>query len=427
MANPRLASVAYGASTTCIPRMPTDDHEFRPSDNLPATTGSATLQEYRRVLYCDSVRVRRRCWSRIRVILHYRLTRTPAYPQRRQSFLLRYPTTATNRNRARSRWTYYHFLGLDVEKSASRTTDPGGARRHGTIRRCTTPPAPYATACSIRSQARIQNYGDEGLYRDQWGGLDSLDEFYKHNDIAVARTSIEVNAARDDPHIVTLGAWLRGGKERLRLTPRFDPPPTEDSEIWWHPGIDHVRLLNSAGGVVQHVELQDLDGESAEGLCGPDEQATDYYLAWSCPQEVLLEVPESGTYSVEVVLWFDHQHENVADQRRLLDVSLGGYVEGDTWYRDMRPPGFAGELVPDADTGLPWLAERIVEDERFAEAAVKFWWPAVMGGGRRGASVGRWRHRASKAACLRPTRSPRRSNDWRGVSAAGLAEAYRTT
>ena len=38
-------------------------------------------------------------------------------------FLQRYPTTATNRNRARSRWTYYHFLGLDVEKSASRTTD----------------------------------------------------------------------------------------------------------------------------------------------------------------------------------------------------------------------------------------------------------------------------------------------------------------
>ncbi|MDE0206996.1 MAG: hypothetical protein OXP66_13340, partial [Candidatus Tectomicrobia bacterium] len=40
------------------------------------------------------------------------------------AFLNRYPTTATNRNRARARWTYYHFLGYDVEKSASRTTDP---------------------------------------------------------------------------------------------------------------------------------------------------------------------------------------------------------------------------------------------------------------------------------------------------------------
>ncbi|MEL0161174.1 MAG: hypothetical protein VXA48_19740, partial [Deltaproteobacteria bacterium] len=40
------------------------------------------------------------------------------------AFLNRYPTTETNRNRARARWTYYHFLGLDIEKSASRTTDP---------------------------------------------------------------------------------------------------------------------------------------------------------------------------------------------------------------------------------------------------------------------------------------------------------------
>ena len=40
------------------------------------------------------------------------------------SFLLRYPTTATNRNRARARWTYYHFLGVDIENSASRTMDP---------------------------------------------------------------------------------------------------------------------------------------------------------------------------------------------------------------------------------------------------------------------------------------------------------------
>ena len=39
------------------------------------------------------------------------------------AFLARYPTTATNRNRARSRWTYYHFLGVDIEKSAARTTD----------------------------------------------------------------------------------------------------------------------------------------------------------------------------------------------------------------------------------------------------------------------------------------------------------------
>ena len=40
------------------------------------------------------------------------------------SLLARYPSTATNRNRARARWTYYFFLGVDIEKSAPRTTDP---------------------------------------------------------------------------------------------------------------------------------------------------------------------------------------------------------------------------------------------------------------------------------------------------------------
>ena len=37
------------------------------------------------------------------------------------SYLSKYGTTATNRNRARARWTMYHFLGFDIEKSASRT------------------------------------------------------------------------------------------------------------------------------------------------------------------------------------------------------------------------------------------------------------------------------------------------------------------
>ena len=39
-------------------------------------------------------------------------------------FLLRYPSTDTNRNRARARWTYYYFLGVDIERLAVRAMDP---------------------------------------------------------------------------------------------------------------------------------------------------------------------------------------------------------------------------------------------------------------------------------------------------------------
>ena len=157
-------------------------------------------------------------------------------------FLMRYPTTPTNRNRARSRWTYYHFLGLDIEKSASRTTDPVALAD-------TDNPTMQNPACTVCHRVMdpvagtFQNYGEDGLYRDEWGGLDSLDEFYKY--------------------------------------------------------------------------------------------------------------PPDGSYTP--------------------------YKYGDTWYRDMREPGFDGEVAPDAENSLQWLAERIVADDRFAEATVKFWWPAILG------------------------------------------------
>ena len=54
-------------------------------------------------------------------------------------------------------------------------------------------------------------------------------------------------------------------------------------------------------------------------------------------------------------------------------------VPCDTWYCDMRDPGFGAEPAPGADNSLQWLAERIVAHEDFAEAAIKFWWPAIMG------------------------------------------------
>lgn len=162
------------------------------------------------------------------------------------AFLNRYPTTETNRNRARSRWTYYHFLGVDIEKSATRTTNPVALAdtNNPTLRN------PACTVCHELLDpvaGAFQNYGNSGLYRDSWGGQDALPETYKH--------------------------------------------------------------------------------------------------------------PE----------WFE---ENAAP-------SL--YVYGDTWFRDMRAPGFNCEQAPDPSNSLQWLGQRIARDTRFATAAVKFWWPAVMG------------------------------------------------
>ena len=95
------------------------------------------------------------------------------------AFLSRYPTTETNRNRARSRWTHYHFLGVDIEKSASRTTDPEALADtdNPTLKN------PNCTVCHITMDpvaGAFQNYGLEGFYRQSRGGNDSLPYQYKY-------------------------------------------------------------------------------------------------------------------------------------------------------------------------------------------------------------------------------------------------------
>ena len=95
-----------------------------------------------------------------------------------QAYLARYPSTATNRNRARSRWTYYFFLGIDIEKLASRTQDPDALadKNNPTMNN------PNCTVCHVTMDpvaGSFQNYGDAGFFRDQWGGKDSLPDTYK--------------------------------------------------------------------------------------------------------------------------------------------------------------------------------------------------------------------------------------------------------
>jgi hypothetical protein len=157
-----------------------------------------------------------------------------------QSFLFKYPTTATNRNRARARWTVRHFLGVDIERSAQRTTDPIALAD-------TNNPTLFNQNCTVCHvlmdpvAGAFQNYSDEGFYR--FNGLDSLDEFYKN--------------------------------------------------------------------------------------------------------------PEDGSSPL--------------------------YQHGDTWYRDMLTPGIFEATAPSQDNSLQWLAQQIVEEPSFATAAVKFWWPSIMG------------------------------------------------
>ena len=288
-------------------------------------------------------------------------------------FLKRYPTTPTNRNRARSRWTYYHFLGLDVEKSASRTTDPAALAD-------TNNPTLSNPACTVCHgvldpvAGAFQNYGVEGFYRDQWGGMDSLDDFYKEEGPG-GWEQVEIDAPREgDKQTFSLVGRLTAGDNKIGLQ------NVNISEGHTNILVDSSTVRDGAGEMVGHYELEDMadwDGR----YCGI--RKGDRGVDVRCRVIVSVRVPREGEYTIEVAAWTGWQSEEAQGKPGALRVWVpmpeDYYREGDTWYRDMRKPGFGGGETPDADYSLRWLARRIVADERFAEAAVKFWWPAILG------------------------------------------------
>lgn len=96
------------------------------------------------------------------------------------AFLSRYPSTETNRNRARSRWAYYFFLGVDIEGLSERTTDPDALSDEDNP----TLNNPNCVVCHDIMDpvaGAFQNYGDDGFYKDQPGGQHSLPRSYTND------------------------------------------------------------------------------------------------------------------------------------------------------------------------------------------------------------------------------------------------------
>ena len=301
------------------------------------------------------------------------------------SFLLRYPSTATNRNRARSRWTYYHFLGVDVEKSASRTTDPVALAD-------TNNPTMHNPACTVCHSVldpvagAFQDYGDHGFYKDQHGGMDSLHELYKR-DYGI-RANVKAESWQDRETL----SWplvLSAGTQTLKVTHTndfWDEAAREGGEMY----LDRLDVLDAQSGRVASVEFEDLELPVAHwGDCGtsrhnPVTGLVDFVEMWGgyneCALRIAVEVPATGVYTVEVTAWSNGHDERYGhDGYAQLAVIANPYEEGDTWYRDMRVPGFSAQQAPKGQDSLQWLALQIVDDRRFAEATVKFWWPAIMG------------------------------------------------
>ncbi|MGF1778329.1 LamG-like jellyroll fold domain-containing protein [Vibrio nomapromontoriensis] len=62
-----------------------------------------------------------------------------------------------------------------------------------------------------------------------------------------------------------------------------------------------------------------------------------------------------------------------------LETRAPGYKEGQLWYSDIRPAGWKEVKTPPQVAPLRFLAENMVQDERFVTGTIRFWWQSIFG------------------------------------------------
>ena len=336
MANAATAK-AYDAPVTFDD--PTDPHEFRPARIRGYRRHGVTMDEYP----------------------HAGILNTT-------SFLRRYPTTPTNRNRARARWAYLHFLGVDIQNSAPTVTDADALldTRNPTMHN------PACTVCHIPLDpvsGAFQNYTETGFYRATVDGKHALDWAYEYPFYGAKFHRIEPSGSQEREAIVAPGVPMtRESRVFLRLMARnLD----QDLDTIATIVVGAVSLRDRDTGERYTVDLG-LADDNVTTLSETGE--TVVYMQTNDFARVPVDIPADARYDIIAEVWAEDTGETGE-----FAVTAGLYWEGDTWYRDMREPGFDGATAPEADASVRWLAERMAEDPRFAEGAVKFWWPAIMG------------------------------------------------
>jgi hypothetical protein len=320
------------------------------------------------------------------------------------AWLTRYPSTDTNRNRARARWTYYQFLGVDIEKLAPRTTDPVALAdtNNPTMKN------PACTVCHERMDpvaGAYQSFGDGGNYLNQWGGLDSLSNTYKnqqrpYGDLYELEHDNASQGHYDFHEVSQSFTTSTGGNFAIsNPDPCIEDEENSSEEEWvgWcsRLGVADIAIYDADGEQVVKLkasEFEDypgfsvstyLDRDSGEQRPQGELNGNVYQLHFDVWMAFDFDIPE-GDYEIVVTL-ATHAEEDfpgfvLAGLLWTEGLASGmTYQHGDTWYRDMRSPGFNGKAHSGSEDSIQWLGQQIASDPRFAKATVKFWWPSVFG------------------------------------------------
>ncbi|MDB4156077.1 DUF1588 domain-containing protein, partial [Gammaproteobacteria bacterium] len=260
-------------------------------------------------------------------------------------FLSRYPTTATNRNRARARWAFYHFLGIDIEKSSQRPTDEAALadRNNPTMNN------PNCTVCHALLDpvaGAFQNWDDFNRYRGN--GNDALDRFYKHPEDG-SRSPYQFGDLwyRDmrepglfDKKIANNEETLNNLAELIVAEPAF---LSASAKFWW-PSVFGKPMLDRPA-----VETDQGYGGKYAAYQAQQDALKDFASALGAgmsAKEMLVEMIMSPWFSGESVTSYafnEAQYEAQFGSKQLLTPEQLGHktraLTGVSWRSNMSPSG----------------------------------------------------------------------------------------
>ena len=178
--------------------------------------------------------------------------------------------------------------------------------------------------------------------------MDSLHEIYKED----YGTPLNVEATSwQDRETLSWPLSVAAGTATVKVTYTndfWDEAARESGTVY----LDRLAVLDDQGRRVTSVEFEDVDLPVVPwGVCGTPRRNTgsasgDYLEMWGsyneCALHIDVDVPAAGVYTAEVVAWSNGYDERRGDDGGYarLAIIANPYEEGDTWYRDMRTPGF---------------------------------------------------------------------------------------
>lgn len=212
------------------------------------------------------------------------------------TWLSRYPTTDTNRNRARARWTYYHFLDFDIEKSIGRmqNSDDLADVDNPTLNN------PNCSACHQLLDpvaGSYKFYFDRGRYK-MFGGTDSLGNSYKIDPNTPYQSGDTWYRGMRDPGFE--GTSLPENEEPLQWLAQqivADPRFAVSAIKFWWPAITGVDPLSLPEEESDATYADALSAYTAQAQF-INELADDFRQHWNMKQ-VFAEIMLSPWYRVK--------------------------------------------------------------------------------------------------------------------------------